>query len=259
MRSRWQIPTGVSPGTWDYVRNQQIAENYDQFLDGDPLTAFDWQIVSHCFAPIERKTSELSPAVIEFGCGTGRTLIPLIERGYRAVGVDLSLPMLSQMRENYYQKFGRLSDDGPLLSIQANLVELEGLATDSVDHGVCLFSTLGMIRGKTHRRQFLQHVRRIIKDDGVFVVHAHNFWQQLSHPGGLRWLVRHWIDVVRGKCELGDRFSTYRNVTGMFIHSYGRREFVRSLEESGFQVEALHRFESQPKRAMAVGWVAVCR
>lgn len=280
MRSQWQIPDGVSPGTWDYVRNIEIASNYDQFLTGDPLTVFDWKIVSHCLPPVAPLEKKIPPVVIEFGCGTGRTLIPLVERGYRAVGVDLSLPMLDQMRQNFRDRqdchqgrdgqdhgghregvgpAGRTLDDGALVSIQANLVELDGLADDSVDHGVCLFSTLGMIRGKHYRRKFLRHVRRIIKNEGVFVLHAHNFYQQLSHPGGKRWLVGHLVDVVRGRCELGDRFSTYRNVTGMFIHSFRRRELGKVLEEAGFEVQAWHRVEGQPKGRMAVGWVVVCR
>jgi len=143
--------------------------------------------------------------VVEFGCGTGRTLIPLIERGYRAIGVDLSLPMLKQMGDNFKEKFGRPADDGSLISIQANFVEMSGLADDCCDHGVCLFSTLGMIAGSGHRRQFLDHARRTIKGGGAFVLHAHNLWQQLRHPGGWRWFTKHLLDVAKGKCELGDR------------------------------------------------------
>lgn len=271
MRSQWQIPDGVSPGTWDYVRNIEIASNYDQFLSGDPLTVFDWKIVSHCLPPIEANQTDekkMPPVVIEFGCGTGRTLIPLIGRGYRAVGVDLSVPMLQQMRKKFCadghshdlcDRQGPAPGDASLVAIEANLVQLEGLADGSVDHGVCLFSTLGMVRGRRHRQQFLRHARRIIKDGGVFIVHAHNFWQQINHPGGKRWLARHCVDVMRGKCELGDRFSTYRSVAGMFIHSFRRRELERVLEEAGFQVQAWHCVEGAAKRSVPVGWVVVCR
>jgi SAM-dependent methyltransferase len=272
MRSQWQIPEGVSPGTWDYVRNGKIAADYDQFLSGDPLTRLDWEVVSHCLPPVPKSESEGRVSVVEFGCGTGRTLIPLIERGYRAVGVDLSIPMLDQMRRNYFNKFGKSPEHQTLACVQANLVQLQGMAENSVDHGVCLFSTLGMIRGAKHRQKFLRHARRIIRDQGVFVLHAHNFWQQLTLPGGWAWFASHLLEVGRKKCELGDRFSNYRNVADMFIHSFRRRELVGVLRKAGFEVQAWHRVETQPwtegaegqqqthrPRAIPVGWVVVCR
>ena len=255
-RSNWQIPQGVSPGTWDYVRNGQIAENYDQFLAGDPLALFDWQIVSRCLPPIDR-TKETT--VVEFGCGTGRTLIPLIERGYKAVGVDLSLPMLEKMGRNLSGSLDRPQDDDWLVSIQANFVELDGLADDCCDHGVCLFSTLGMIAGSGHRRQFLNHARRTIKTGGTFVLHAHNLWQQLRHPGGWHWFAKHLIEVARGKCELGDRFARYRNISEMFIHSFRKHELETLLNDAGFLVEAWHRVEDPRNARATVGWVVVCK
>ena len=203
----------------------------------------------------------MKPVVVEFGCGTGRTLIPLVGRGYSAVGVDLSVPMLQQMQRNFSEKFEDDAEveDGRLIPIQANLVELDGLAANCCDHGVCLFSTLGMVRGSEYRQRFLDHVRRIIKDDGVFVLHAHNLWQQLRHPGGWRWFVGHAIDVLRGRCELGDRFSTYRNITEMYIHSFRKRELEAVLLSAGFRVEQWHRLKDPQRERATVGWVLVCR
>jgi len=199
------------------------------------------------------------PVVVEFGCGTGRTLLPLIERGYSAIGVDLSLPMLEKMGRNFAEKFGRSASAETLISIQANFVELEGLADDCCDHGVCLFSTLGMIAGSDHRRQFLDHARRTIKEGGVFVLHAHNLWQQLRHPGGWSWFAKHLVDVARGNCELGDRFALYRNISEMFIHSFRKRELESLLNDAGFKVETWHRVEDPQIARATVGWVLVCR
>jgi len=202
---------------------------------------------------------ENKPVVVEFGCGTGRTLIPLIERGYFSIGVDLSLPMLEQMSRNFLETFGHPPNHESLISIQANFVELEGLADDCCDHGVCLFSTLGMIAGSNHRRRFLDHARRTICEGGVFVLHAHNLWQQLRHPGGWSWFAGHVIDVARGRCELGDRFSRYRNISEMFIHSFRKRELESLLNDAGFNVETWHRVEDRQQSTATVGWVLVCR
>ena len=46
--------------------------------------------------------------------------------------------------------------------------ELEGLADEAVDYAVCLFSTLGMVRGRENRRRILAHACRILnfRSDG---------------------------------------------------------------------------------------------
>lgn len=169
------------------------------------------------------------------------------------------MPMLEQMRRNFFEKFGPHADAARLIAVQGNLVELEALADDCCDHGVCLFSTLGMIRGRKHRRAFLCHARRIIKEQGVFILHAHHLWQQLRHPEGWRWCAGHLVEVAKGRCELGDRFATYRNIKDMYIHSFRKGELKRLLASAGFSIEVWHRVEDSNDQKGTVGWVLVCR
>lgn len=248
-RSTWQIPDGVSHGTWDYVRTRSIATEYGNFLHADPLTRLDWQIVCRWLPKIPPGTA--SPTVGEFGCGNGRTLIPLIKRGYRCVGVDLSIAMLQEMEKNFQHICnGNATGNGDcdaagidrerLISMQANLVHLDGLQSQSLDHAVCLFSTLGMIRGQQFRRQFLNHARRIIKPGGYFILHAHHVWSQIRDRGGVKWFAGHLADVVRGRNEFGDRFAEYRGIRNMFIHSFRKSELIGLLEAGGFSVEEIY-------------------
>ena len=277
IRPSWQSLPGVSPGTWDYVRNHSIANDYEEFLQGDPLTVLDWQIVSHCLPPVSPETRRCK--VIEFGCGDGRTLVRLGQRGYGAVGVDLSLPMLMAMKKKFDTQPNMGQMEAKVTSIQANLVQLDGIRSDTVDHGICLFSTLGMIQGEVHRQQFLKHARRIIRPGGYFIVHAHQLWSQLLHRGGLKWMAGHLIDVARGKMGLGDRFSNYRGIRNMFIHSFRRGELERLLTKTGFEIQSWHcvtdsalktaatqdrdgseiSLPGQAKVLSTVGWIVVCR
>ena len=78
----------------------------------------------------------------------------------------------------------------PIERVQANLMELGCLADASVDYAVCLFSTLGMIRGRANRLRRSITCRRILKPGGTFVVHVHNRWHNLRDPQGRRWLLR---------------------------------------------------------------------
>ncbi len=248
-RSAWQIPDGVSPGTWDYVRAGPIASEYEEFLKHDPLTQLDWQIVCRWLPKVQPDVQR--PTVIEFGCGNGRTLIPLIERGYQCIGVDLSMPMLREMEKKFRQHRDSVRSEetirsastvsrNQLTSVQANLVQLQCLQEDAVDHAVCLFSTLGMIRHHRFRRQFLDHARRIVRPRGTFILHAHNVWSQLRDRGGVQWLAKHMFNVATQKDEFGDRFSNYRGIRNMFIHSFRKRELIGLLEEAGFTVQKIY-------------------
>ena len=276
-RATWQLPAGVSQGTWDYVRNQSIATGYEKFLHGDPLTVADWAVVNRYLPPLNLNNTTNDPpkTVIEFGCGNGRTLIKLMENAYHCVGVDLSVAMLSEMKKKW---------DGPseqLVSAQANLVELDGISDNTVDHAVCLFSTLGMIRGAAHRKQFLDHARRIVRPGGYFILHAHHVWHQLTHRGGVSWCANHLLDVAKGKMEFGDRFAVYRGIRNMYIHSFRKSNLEKLLTDTGFEIEAWYSVTpkvleaatqrtasdallvqmqaARPSALSTVGWIIVCR
>ena len=92
-QGEWQRPEGVTKGGWDYIRSKSIAAGYDEFLLGDPLIQMDASVVQRW---IGNDGDESNQTIADFGCGTGRTLIPLSEQGHRVVGVDLSQEMLSR-------------------------------------------------------------------------------------------------------------------------------------------------------------------
>lgn len=236
--SVWQAPVGVAAGTWDYVNRNHIGDQYDAFVKDEPLNAVDRKIISRCLPPLrvgaERAVLEPKrdlPTVIDFGCGTGRTLIPVLRDGYRGIAVDLSESMLA----NLGKKISSESDEiaWPTM-IMANLVDLSCLADQAADHGVCMLSTLGMVKGAENRAKFLAHARRIIRPGGLFVVHAHNYFYQWRHPGGVRWAAKNLVSSLRGNEQIGDRLATYRNVSGMFIHQFRRSELNAALADAGF-------------------------
>ena len=250
----WQLPPGVSRGTWDYAQADHIAEQYDDYFALNRLFEFDEEILAQSF-----KTPGL---VADLGCGTGRALIPLARRGFRGLAVDLSMAMLREVAEK-----ARL-DNLPVQCLCANLVELGSLRSKSIDHAMCLFSTLGMIRGRENRRRVLGHVRRILKPGGRFVVHVHNFWFNLYDPAGRRWLLGHLPKVVLNRDELGDKFYPYRGIPQMFLHTFRQEEFASDLRQSGFRIVELIPIDVNRKRRLrcpwflgrlrANGWIAVC-
>lgn len=255
-RPQWQLPTGVPRGVWEYAQSEEIASTYDQSFRGSPLFQFDEQLLLRYFCQ--------PGLVVDLGCGTGRALVPLARQGLRCLGVDLSRPML--------QVVGRKAAEEqlPIARLQANLVELDGLRDESADYCICLFSTLGMIRGRQNRQRLLVHARRILKPGGLFIVHVHNVWYNLFDAMGRRWLAGNLLEsLVKSDVERGDKFFDDRGVAKLFVHTFGQREFVSALRQAGFQLVELIPLAVGRQRPLrwprlmsslrANGWIAVCR
>lgn len=228
---QWRRPVGVAAGTWDYVNERSIADHYDDFVADTPLCTLDEKILHKHFP--EPQNSE-KQSILDLGCGTGRVAIGLAERGYDVVGVDLSQSMLEQMRA----KASELPDGHHVDCVRANLVELDCLATNSLDHAICMFSTLGMVQRRKNRRQFLRHVKRIVRPGGTFILHVHNRWSAIRESGGCTRLVKSWIRSWKdNEHEFGDATYEYRGLGQMFMHRYSATELKRDLQDCQLNVQ----------------------
>jgi SAM-dependent methyltransferase len=254
--AEWQLPEGVPRGTWQYAQSRHIADEYDEYFATNQLFEFDEQVLSRHF--------DRPGLVVDFGAGTGRTLIPLVRRGFRALAVDLSPHMLRIIGEK------SALESIPIWRVQANLVQLGCLGDAVADYAVCLFSTLGMIRGRDRRRDVLAHAFRILKPGGLFVVHVHNFWFELFCSAGRRWLAGHlWSTLVHRDLERGDKFFDFHDIPKMYLHTFSEREILGAVREVGFRVAERIRLNVTRQRPVqcgwflgslrANGWIVVCR
>jgi ubiquinone/menaquinone biosynthesis C-methylase UbiE len=221
-----------------------VATDYDNYFSHNRLFEFDEQVLLRA---IERQGGRAGQRVADLGCGTGRALVRLARRGFHGLAVDLSWHMLQVVRE-------KAAREGLAIDVlRANLVELDCLADGSVDHACCLFSTLGMIRGRVNRRRALAHVRRILQPGGAFVLHVHNRWYNLYDPGGPWWLIRSYVQaLLRRDWEPGDKYFPYRGVHHMFLHVFTRRELAADLRSAGFSKQ--HWTPLDPRRHQALRW-----
>lgn len=261
-QTAWRRPTGVSPGTWRYAHEGSIASRYNGFVADTPLCRLDLALLDQIFplvsaaavdsakqvaagatplsrqsnAPVEgvqKKLSDTQKCLLDLGCGTGRAAQVLASRGYVVLAIDLSLPMLRQVRERNLDR---------VIAIQANLVELDALAKDTADGAVCLFSTLGMIQGRENRRQFLSHVRRIVRQGSPFYVHVHHRYAALTNLPGMRQLaVSAMRALTRRGWEFGDAVYPYRGLPDMFLHQFSCAELKADFAATGWQVQRWER------------------
>jgi SAM-dependent methyltransferase len=209
----WQLPPGTDRGLWDYVSSDRVAREYDAALAGTPLLEIDLRFAERLFPTPGR--------LVDLGCGTGRLLVHFARRGFSCLGVDLSEAMLDLVREKTEREGLQIE------RLKANLVELGPLPDAGFDYAACLFSTLGMIRGREHRAQFLRHVRRILRPGGVFVLHAHNAGYRVARVG-------------RQGSEPGDRtMPQHRGGADLTLHHFTRAELVADLDAAGFRLREL--------------------
>ncbi|MBP86279.1 MAG: methylase [Planctomycetaceae bacterium] len=247
-RPEWSLPPGVTRGLWDYAHSDPIAEDYDEYFAHNRLFEFDEQVI---LRELEERDLSSDCLIADLGCGTGRAIVPLARRGYRGLAVDLSEKMLAIVKAKAE------AESLPIECVHANLVELDCVEYASIDAAISLFSTLGMIRGRTNRFRALEHTARILKPGSPFVLHAHNYWFNLYDPGGPWWVLRNFCraSFVRD-IEAGDKFFSYRGLPNMFLHVFRLGELKRDLRRAGFQVTRIIPLDPRRHRALRMPCVA---
>jgi SAM-dependent methyltransferase len=126
-----------------------------------------------------------------------------------------------------------------------------------------------MIRGRENRLAALRNIRRILKPDGIFVLHVHNYWYNLYDPGGPWWFLKNSLQATLDRdVERGDKFFNYRGVHNMFLHVFSPGELRQALRKAGFQIRELVGLDPARVRELknpwlfgrfrANGWIVVC-
>jgi SAM-dependent methyltransferase len=241
-RPTWQLPPGVSRGLWDYVHAPHIADDYDAYFAFNSLFESDEAVL--------RRQFDRPGLIADLGCGTGRALVPLVRAGHRGLAIDLSEHMLRIVQEKAD------NEDLPIECVRANLVELDAIADGSVDYAMCLFSTLGMIRGRESRRRSLGHAQRILKPGGRFVLHVHNYWFNLRDPDGPWWVLSNLVSAgMRRDIEIGDRWYPYRGLPSMFLHVFRWRELAADLHSANFRIIERIALDAPRREALNRPWL----
>ena len=253
----WRRPPGVASGTWQYVHQGTIARHYDAFVADTPLCELDVSytlafLAEHKPGPMATKPEQSLPTMLDLGAGTGRLAFPAANCGWKILAIDLSQSMLAEIQT---KREAIINESGPVLPLRANLVQLDGLRDNIADEAICMFSTLGMIQGTTHRAEFLAHVARAVKPGGRLLLHVHRRWAALREPGGWRALLKsRWNAWRLSDCEFGDATYRYRGLADMFMHRFTTRELRALLATAGWQVNQIERVSLDGKSITESTW-----
>ena len=203
----------------------QSPELYDQLFESlDFDRAFWLEVGRGCHGP-----------VLDLGCGTGRVLIPLLEAGVDADGVDLFPAMLERLKAKAARK-----DFRPRL-----------LAADMRDFTmprlyarvICAFNAFAHCETIEDQLATLRCCREHLEPGGALVLH-------ISYPGAALWLGAGGEPVLEHEAPnpaSGTRLQLYDRRFMDAVNQSQRSEIeVREIDAGG-SIVASHRFEARQR------------
>lgn len=219
-----------SPGRGEEIY-RNFARFYDRYVDG-----FDADFA--LYLPM----TEPGHQVLEVGCGTGRILKPLLERGCRVTGVDISPDMLALA----HSKLIEYVRQGDLQLILHNLVTQP--LPDRYDRVLVTFYTFNYLLTEEEARTFLVHAGTGMSPGAVLVMDLFYPLAYLDPAREGKWQERAWrhegkevklLDRRSMQGSLEKRVQVYggrreENTITTYRRFYTKPEIHHLLKETGF-------------------------
>jgi SAM-dependent methyltransferase len=194
-------------------------------------------------------------AVLDLACGAGRHTLALRKRGYRALGLDLSLTLLTQP-----PPFPRVAGD----------IRHLPFADGSFDWVLNFFTSFGYFADERENFEVLEEIRRVLAPGGRFLIDLFNRERVLEGlvpsetkemDGGVAEIER-WFDDSTQRINKRIRISTADGRSRSFVESvraYSEPEVTIGLQWAGLEADQLfgdfdgRPFDSSSDRLILVG------
>lgn len=139
----------------------------DRYLDPPFDTAFPLEYAFNLLGDVRGKV------VVDFGCGSGENLIPLIRRGAHVIGIDISPDLIDVAKRRVQQA-----------QIVADLRVQSAYETELPDHSVDVIFCIALIHHLEIPR-VKQEMARILREDGYIIIQEpirfSEFYNRLRH------------------------------------------------------------------------------
>lgn len=196
---------------------------------------------------VERQLGSKTPprAVLDLACGAGRHTAVLRRRGYRTLGLDLSMTLLARMRA---RELPRVAGDMRRLPFQP----------ESFDWVLNFFTSFGYFERERENFQVLEEIVRVLVPDGRFLIDLMNPGPVLANLAprdfeeseGRRVDIERWYDTGSQRMNKRITVRTTGEEPRIFRESvrlYRPEEVTIGLRWAGLEVDALFgNFQGDP-------------
>jgi ubiquinone/menaquinone biosynthesis C-methylase UbiE len=172
--------------------------------------------------------------VLDLGCGTGRTSIPLSQMSLHVVGMDISFLMVKEAKLEAVEK--GVSVD--YLQMDASTLAFED---NSFDGALFSFNEMDHMVGYKGKLQVLSQIFRVLKPGAPFIFSVHRIWSQ-PHlraliRGGLKLYLGKILGVTTLEKEWGEIYDLKaENPEERYSHFMASRKWESGLREVGFNI-----------------------
>lgn len=207
---------------------------------------------------VERHLTGARPrAVLDLACGAGRHTAALRRRGYRTLGVDLSLTLLARMRT---QGLPRVAGDMRRLPFAAG----------SFDWVLNFFTSFGYFESERENFMVLEEVVRILTPGGWLLIDLMNPGPALANLkprdgqelDGRRTEIERWYDAGRQRMNKRIMVSSPGEPPRAFLESvrlYQPEEVTVGLRWAGLEVAGLFgNFQGDPYERDSERLILLC-
>jgi ubiquinone/menaquinone biosynthesis C-methylase UbiE len=142
--------------------------------------------------------------VLDLGCGTGRTTIPLYQQGYDVVGIDITPAMIDTARSI-------ASQQGLAIKYEVGDATLLRYHNESFDNALFSFNGWAQIPGRANRAAALSEIYRVLRPGGHYIFTTHTRMFKLTRaPFWIKQWMKCYVLKPLGwpvqEEEFGDRF-----------------------------------------------------
>jgi alkylated DNA repair protein alkB family protein 8 len=208
----------------------QTKKFYDSVAEHFSRTrSFNWPELK----PLIDKYIKSGDKILDLGCGNGRLLELLKDKGVEYIGVDNSRALIKIAQERYNK----------IPNVEYRFVVADALDLSFPENSfdaVISLAVLHHIPSVEKRKKFFREVKRVLKPEGILILTVWNLWQ---NPKALKLLIKYTFLKLFRKSDLDffDIFYPWKDKSGnivayRYLHFFRRNELKKLARSSGFQV-----------------------